>query len=293
MNTEHRRRGVPRRKKAAVGVLCPARRRDVEVDVAGLHAEPVHRRQMPDRIALVAVQDELGLGRRAGGEIEQQRIARPGLAVRHELRRRLVGRLPGKPARRRPADDDARVVAWQIGEFSGIVGAGHDMPHTAAREAVVEIIAVQQGRRWNDHGAELHRRQHAFPQRCDIAEHQQQAVAAADAEGTQPVGDPIRPLGEFGKGELGFAAAVIDKPQTRAVVAARHRVEIIERPVEPVERRPAEVAIGPLVIPAMGEQEIARLEKSRRRHARSSRRFACKRAMIAQAGGARPAYRAT
>src|SRR5882724_5158622 len=164
------------------------------------------------------------------------------------------------------------------------------MAHTAARETVDEVVAVQQGRRRNDHGAELHRRQHAFPQWRDIAEHQQQAVAAADAEATQVIGNPVRPFGELGEGELGFAAAFIDEPQTRAVVAARHQVEIIERPVEPIEHWPAKIAVGPLVIPAMGEQEIARLEKSRRRHARSSQTLNPE--IIAQASLARAAYRA-
>jgi 8-oxo-dGTP pyrophosphatase MutT (NUDIX family) len=206
------------------------------------------------------------------------------------LRRRLIGRHPGKPACGRPADGNARVVARQIGKFSGILDAGDDMPDTAAREAVEEIVAVQQSRRRNDHDPELHRRQHAFPQRRHIAEHQQQAVAAADAEAAQPVGDPVRPLGELGKGEPGFAAPLIDEPQTRAVVATRHRVEIIERPVEPVEHRPAKIAVGSLVIPAMGEQEIARLEKSRRRHAHSLPKVHPE--IIAQASLARAAYRA-
>jgi hypothetical protein len=133
------------------------------VDVAGLHAEPVHRRQMPDRIALVAVQYQLGLGGRAGGEIEQQRITRSRLAVRRELRRRLVGRLPGVPPRGRAADGNARVVARQIGKFSGLVGAGPDLADPAAIEPVDEIVAVQQGGRGDDDRTQFHRRQHAFP----------------------------------------------------------------------------------------------------------------------------------
>ena len=52
---EHRRAGVPGGEEAAIGVLRPAGRRNVQVHVAGLQAEPVHRDQVADRIALVAV----------------------------------------------------------------------------------------------------------------------------------------------------------------------------------------------------------------------------------------------
>ena len=140
---EHRRPGVPRREHTAIGVLGPARRRDVQMDVARTHAEIVHRREVPDRIALMAVEDQLRLGRRARGEIEQQGVARPGLAVGDELRRRVVPGLPAVPARRGPADRDPGVVAGQVGEFGGVLGGGDDMADPAAGEAVGEIVAVQ------------------------------------------------------------------------------------------------------------------------------------------------------
>ena len=62
---EDRRAGVPRREEAAIGVLRPARRRDVQMDIAGFEADPVHRRQMADRVALMAVQNQLRPRRRA------------------------------------------------------------------------------------------------------------------------------------------------------------------------------------------------------------------------------------
>ena len=92
---------VPRREEAAPGVLGPARRRDVQMHVARPQADPIHRRQMADRIALVTVQDELRLRRRAGGEIKQQRIVGARFAVRRERRRRRVALLVRCPARRR------------------------------------------------------------------------------------------------------------------------------------------------------------------------------------------------
>src|SRR5271167_4635198 len=57
---EHRRAGVPWRKKARPGVLGPARRGNVEMGVAGPQAEAEHRREMADGIARMAVQHQLG-----------------------------------------------------------------------------------------------------------------------------------------------------------------------------------------------------------------------------------------
>ena len=82
---EHAGAGVPGCEEAAPRVLGPTGRRDVEVHVPGLQADPVHRRQVADRIALVGVQNELGLGRRAGREVQQQRVGRAGLSVRGEI----------------------------------------------------------------------------------------------------------------------------------------------------------------------------------------------------------------
>ena len=50
--------------------------------IPGPQADPVHRRQMPGRIGRVGVLDQLRLGGRAGGEVQQQRVAGLRLAVR-------------------------------------------------------------------------------------------------------------------------------------------------------------------------------------------------------------------
>ena len=47
------------------------------MDVARLQPDPVHRRQVADRIALVGVQHQLGLRGGARGEVEEQRDRRP------------------------------------------------------------------------------------------------------------------------------------------------------------------------------------------------------------------------
>ena len=261
IDDEDRRLRAPRREEAAPGMLGPAGRRNIEMDVAGFQPDPVDGRQMADRIALVAVQHEFWRRRGARREIKQHRIVRPRLAVGRELRGCLVGFLVSHPARHGAADGDPRIVARQVGEFGGDVGTGDDVADAAAGKAIGEIVAGEQHGRRHDHGAELHRRQHAFPQRHDIAEHQQDAVAAADAEAAQRIGDAVRALAQLGEGELGLARILVDQPQRRLPIAARHRIEIIERPVEAVELRPAEIAVGGRVILAMAQQKFARREE--------------------------------
>ena len=138
------------------------------------------------------------------------------------------------------------------------------MPHPPAHETVGKIVARQQRRRRHDHRAELHRSQHAFPQRHHIAEHDQDAVAAAHAETAQRIGDLVRPLAQARERELYLSAVVVDEPQRRLRIVARHDIEIIERPVETIELRPFEIAVGGGVILAMAQQEIARGNKRRR-----------------------------
>src|SRR5690242_13079523 len=70
------------------------------------------------------------------------------------------------------------------------------------------------------------------------------------------IGDAIGPLDEFGEAHLHLAAALVDKPQCRLPVAARERVEMVERPIEALEFRPAELAIGGVVILAIPQQEV-------------------------------------
>src|SRR2546430_7467141 len=50
---------IPGRKEARPGVLRPARGAQIQVHVPGLQSQPVHGRQMPDRVAHVRMRDEL------------------------------------------------------------------------------------------------------------------------------------------------------------------------------------------------------------------------------------------
>ena len=112
---EHGRLGQPGREEVAPGVLGPAGRGQVEVHVAGLQPEPVQRRQVADRIRRVRVLDELRPRRRAGGEVQQQRVVRAGRRRRARTppsASRRVG--VGQPAVDRLADRDPRVRAGHV-----------------------------------------------------------------------------------------------------------------------------------------------------------------------------------
>ena len=97
-------------------MLGPARARHVDVHVAGLQPDPVHRRQVPDRVADVRVLDQLRQRRGAGGEVQQQRVLRVGRPVHRERPRLVVAVAVAQPALDRLADGDAQVVAADVRE---------------------------------------------------------------------------------------------------------------------------------------------------------------------------------
>jgi len=230
--------------------------------VAGLQADPVHRRQMPHRVALVAVQHQLGLGRGARGEVQEQRVVGPGRGVGDVRRGRLQRGRVVLPARRhlarRSTDHDARVIAGEHVELGRGRRSADHVPDGTALEAVGQIVGADQRGGGHDHRAQLHARQHGFPQRHLVGQQQHHAVPARHAQPAQPVGHLRRALGHAREAELVLAAVLVDDPQRGCVVAAGQRVEVIERPVEFIELGPAEIAVGGRVVLAMPEQEIAR-----------------------------------
>src|SRR5262249_19812639 len=70
--------GVPWRVDTRPGVLGPARRADVHVPVALAEPDPIHRREVADGIARVAVEDELRLRGRPRREVKEERVGRGG-----------------------------------------------------------------------------------------------------------------------------------------------------------------------------------------------------------------------
>ena len=206
----------------------------------------------------MGVQHQLGLGGGAGGEIEQQRVFGPGFAIGGEFGGGFGEALVGGPAGRSAADGDQAEALFHAVELRALVRHGDDEAGAAAIQAVAQLVADQQRGGGDHHGAKLHGGQHRFPQRRHVGQHQQNAVAPAHTLGAQPVGELVRPGGQLGVGDLLLSAILRHDPERRAVVAARDRVEVVERPVEHGHGGPAEIphrasAVGPSL-----QQQVAR-----------------------------------
>ena len=237
--------------------------------VARLEADPVHGGQVADRVADVGVADQLRLGGGARGEVEQQRVARPGDPVRRRTRpapRRVLVAVPpavAEPPWRRPdSGAERRRGSSRPGRrrTSAICAASAITCRTLPRvDPVRQVGGLQQRRGGDDDRAELHRREHHLPQRDDVAEHQQHVVAAPHPEAAQPVRHLAGP-GRHGRvADRLVRPVVADHPQREPVrVLGGDHVEPVERPVELVQRRPGEAGRGRGVVGPVGEQQVAR-----------------------------------
>jgi hypothetical protein len=137
------------------------------VDVARLQADPVHRRQVADGIALVRVQHEFRPRRGAGREVQQQRIGGQRLALGHEhAHHRVAGGviMPAFIAAfMRAAHRDAGKTTRQRGELVRLGCLRDHVPDGPARDPIGQVVAGKQHRRWHQHGAQLDPGEHDFP----------------------------------------------------------------------------------------------------------------------------------
>ena len=135
------------------------------------------------------------------------------------------------------------------------------MPHLAPHDAVLEIGRRQKRRGRADHRTELDRSERDFPERRDIGQHDQQAVAAPHAQVPQEVRHPARTLAHLRKREPGLAAVLVGHPQGQPGVITRQHVEIVDGPVETLELGPVESGIRRRIVLAVREEEITGFEK--------------------------------
>src|SRR5215468_9145151 len=77
----------------------------------------------------------------------------------------------------------------------------------------------------------------------------------------QPVRNLVRPFGQRREREAVLLSRLLDDPKRRILLAGRDGVEIVDRPIELAQSRPAEVAACDGVVAATGEQEVARLQE--------------------------------
>ncbi len=214
---------VPRREDVAPGVLGPARRRDIEVYVAGPQADPVHGGQVPDRVRRVGVLDELRFRRRARREVEQQRIVGRRRPVLARIVERVVRVGVAQPTLRRFADGDARPAAVDAFEARDVEAARDHVRHVTAMDPVGEIVRTQQGRSRNDHRAELDRGENRLPQLDLVAQHQQHvSPRPTPSARSQPATCDDR-ADMSANVQLLLAAVLLDHPQRGAGRRARRR----------------------------------------------------------------------
>jgi len=229
---EDRGPGAPGREEAAPGVLGPARRADVPVHVAFTQPDPVQGREVADGVAHVGVQHHLRFRRGTGREVQEERV----LAARLSVRREIGGAIGiiGEPARTRRAHGDAGVVPRHSVELRSALRRD-DVPDAAAVHPVLEVLGAQQRRGGAEDGAELHGGEGDFPQLGDVAEHDEDPVAATDALLAEEVGHAVRPVAHLREGVRLGRAVVCDDVERGVSVVARDHVEVVERPIEPVE----------------------------------------------------------
>ena len=205
------------------------------------------------------VHHQLGLGRGAGGEVELQRIAGAGLTVRLECRWRSIALLVLMPALHLAADRDAGTASASLFNLRRKICRADDMPHSSSGNAIRNVIGREQRGGGNDHRAQFHHRQHGLPQRRDVAEHEQHAVATAHAQAAIVVSEAIGPLRKLCECQLVLAAIFVGHPQRGlvAAIAGGNLVKPVQRPVEALKLRPLEAGVGGGVVVAMGEEEVA------------------------------------
>src|SRR4029450_13780363 len=110
------------------------------MDVARTKADPVHRREMPYRIALVRVHHELGLGRRPRCEVEEQRIRCASPDVGREAGGEATGFSEVQPAGSGLADGHTSEITSQSIDLGGICRTGENVSYGAPRESITQIV---------------------------------------------------------------------------------------------------------------------------------------------------------
>ncbi|MCY1403994.1 hypothetical protein D9M71_191910 [compost metagenome] len=212
---------------------------------------------MADRVALMAVQHHLRLGGGAGGEVQQHRVGGQCAAKGFELLGVLAGGAVRGPVGGGRADADAAAAFGKTGKLVHMRTADHQVANLATLDAVAQVIGGQQGGGGDDHGAEFERGQHGLPQGNVVTEHQQDAITATHAQGTQVIGHLVGARGQLLEAVALFAAVLFNYPQGTRLVALGHGIKVVQCPVELAQLRPAEVAHGRGVVGTVGEQEVA------------------------------------
>jgi hypothetical protein len=214
---EDRRLGDPRREEAATMHAWPSPGEEIlRWTSPGCKPEPVHRRQVPERIALLGVLNQLRAARGAAREVEQQPVGRRRLRVRRRCHIFFVCRAQALPPAHLP-DAHLEQVGAEVGELVGVGGIADHRLGRAALEAITQVGRAECRRCGHDDGAEFHHPEHRAPQLDLVAEHDDDGVALADAAGGEEGRDLVGGGGHLIEGEFGASAVLLKDDQGRPV----------------------------------------------------------------------------
>src|SRR5215471_18035706 len=152
-------------------MLRPSRRGQIAMYISRLQSKPIHGRKMADRVASMAVFDELWLRGSPRREIQLEWIAPSCFFVRFEYVRFRIAGLEIVPTGSGFAHCDSREGSARAVKICAVFRTRDDVARATARYPVNQISRREQNARWNDHGAQLDRGEHHFPQRSHVAEH--------------------------------------------------------------------------------------------------------------------------
>ena len=137
------------------------------------------------------------------------------------------------------------------------------MCHRATLDSVRQIVRPQHSRRRYRDRPDFHDGQERLPKRHLVAEHYKDPVRSADSQGMKVIRDLTRPLRHLFEGKCVRITALVDHPQRKPCISARHFVEVIQSPIEFVQARPPKLAVGDVIVLPVEKKEITCLHKCR------------------------------
>ncbi len=253
----------PLAEQLAPGGLGPAEVRQGPVQVGRLEVLPEAGGDLvADAKRRLRVQHHLG-GHRPRGEVDQQRVVGAGrLDVRRPLARLLQPAGPRGPAGRdllaRPRvahpEPLQRLQAQRLGghvDLAGVLRIGDRRGGAGPLQPVGDVARGQQGGARHGEGAQLDAAEHHVVPVGDARQHDEDAVALADAAGGQEVGRPVGGRGQVGEAVAARVAAVRSHRQQRqlAGLPGRPAVDHVTGVVVDLghlqpERRPRRRVVG-------------------------------------------------
>ena len=231
----------------------------------GLSPKPVHRREVPDRIARMRVHDELRARGRARGEIEEHRVVGFGRAVGgEELRCRAAWRNaarsagPGRPRcarrppqaprispRRRHARPDISPGRARSGRRCRL-GPSVGIAGISTRPSFIDASIVA----------------HSSGTTPSIIRRRSPRLAPSERRPLARRDDSRREIGEGPR--LDALADDLERDLSPMLSRGEFGVEPFERPVELTRARPGEGGARAVIVVAELEQPVARLAEGQR-----------------------------